>query len=151
MAIDPSRFQTTSVVDTCAVWNILSSNCLYTAATVANCHFVITSFVEYECLRKPRTRVRTSDHELVSQLRRKHSKGLFLYIDVIWMISNLRWGTRNGWEKEKSRRLPLLSSLSAPCRPTIKTHGNLFAGRPFFCPNYSTSLFLAHLYIRTQR
>jgi len=77
MAIDPSRFQTTSVVDTCAVWNILSSNCLYTGATVANCHFVITSFVEYECLRKPRTRVRASDQELVSRLKKEQGKGRF--------------------------------------------------------------------------
>jgi predicted nucleic acid-binding protein len=77
MAIDPSRFATSNVVDTCAVWNILSSRCLYSAALSASCHFVITNYVEYECLRKPRTRTRASDLELMSRLRTEQKKSRF--------------------------------------------------------------------------
>ena len=77
MAIDPSQFQTTNVVDTCAVWNLLRSNCLYGAATAASCHFVITTFVEYECLLKPRSRTRTSEQVLASRLREAQKRGKF--------------------------------------------------------------------------
>jgi hypothetical protein len=77
MAIDPSHFDRTNVVDTCAVWNILRSRRLYDAALSARCHFVITTFVEYECLRKPRRCTRLSDSELVSRLRTEQGKGKF--------------------------------------------------------------------------
>jgi predicted nucleic acid-binding protein len=77
MAIDPSRFVTSNVVDTCAVWNILSSRCLYNAALSACCHFVITTYVEYECLRKPRKRKRASDAELRSRLQIEQASARF--------------------------------------------------------------------------
>jgi hypothetical protein len=77
MAIDPTRFATSNVVDTCAVWNILRSSCLYDAALSASCHFVITTYVEYECLLKPRTRTRPSDTELMSRLRKAQANSHF--------------------------------------------------------------------------
>lgn len=77
MAIDPSRFATTNVVDTCAVWNILRSRCLHLAALSAHCHFVITGYVEYECLRKPRKRIKPSDTELMSRLRLEQANSRF--------------------------------------------------------------------------
>jgi len=77
MAIDPSRFETTNVVDTCAVWNVLSSACLYNAALLARCHFVITIFVQYECLYKPRTRPKACDEELKSRLAKEQTSGRF--------------------------------------------------------------------------
>ena len=77
MAIDPSRFETSNVVDTCAVWNILRSRCLHAGALLARCHFVMTKYVEYECLLKPRTRTRPSDTELVSRLRREQASSRF--------------------------------------------------------------------------
>ena len=77
MAIDPTRFATSNVVDTCAVWNILRSPCLYDAALSASCHFVITTYVEYECLFKPRTRARPSDTELMSRLRKAQANSHF--------------------------------------------------------------------------
>ena len=54
MAIDPSSFHSVNVTDTCAVWNVLSSRTLYTAARLAGVVFVCTGFVVYECLFKPR-------------------------------------------------------------------------------------------------
>lgn len=77
MAIDPSNFETTNVVDTCAVWNILSSRRLYTAAVLAHCHFVITNFVQYECLQKRRSAAKPSDLELRSRLQTEQSNGKF--------------------------------------------------------------------------
>lgn len=54
MAFNASKFHLFNVVDTCAVWNILSSPLLYVTARRAGVHFCCTSFVLYECLYKPR-------------------------------------------------------------------------------------------------
>ncbi len=77
MAIDPSSFYLVNVVDTCAVWNVLRSNLLYNAAVLANCEFAITTFVNYECLQKPRRESKSSDLELVARLRMEKTKGRF--------------------------------------------------------------------------
>jgi len=78
MAINPAIFHNVNVVDTCAVWNVLRSRCLYRAALLANCQFVITQFVNYECLHKPRSNPPTpSDIELRSRLTAEQSKGRF--------------------------------------------------------------------------
>jgi hypothetical protein len=77
MAIDPSQFRTTNVADTCGVWNVLSSSRLSGAAVLAKCHFVITAFVNYECLHKPRRTDTPSDLELKSRLVRAQSEGRF--------------------------------------------------------------------------
>ncbi len=77
MAIDPSLFQTTNVADTCGVWNVLSSFCLSNAAFLAKCHFVITTFVNYECLYKPRRSDTPSDLELKARLVKAQSEGRF--------------------------------------------------------------------------
>jgi len=54
MGINVSQFHKYNVTDTCAVWNVLSSRVLYSAARSAGCTFCITQFVLYECLYKPR-------------------------------------------------------------------------------------------------
>jgi hypothetical protein len=77
MAINPSHFETTNIVDTCAVWNLLSSRRLYNAALLARCHFVITSFVQYECLHKHRNVNKRNDNELRSRLRTEQANGQF--------------------------------------------------------------------------
>ena len=69
MSVDPSKFFQFNVADTCAIWNILSSHLLYCVARAAGCAFCCTSFVHYECLRKPRKNHDTCDKEL--QLRFK--------------------------------------------------------------------------------
>jgi len=45
-------FPPIAAIDTCAVWNILSSRTLTTAAR-GRCHFVLAEYVRYECLVKP--------------------------------------------------------------------------------------------------
>jgi predicted nucleic acid-binding protein len=69
MAVDPSKFIQFNVADTCAIWNILSSQLLYRVARAAGCAFCCTSFVHYECLFKPRKTYDARDQEL--QLRLK--------------------------------------------------------------------------------
>lgn len=58
-------------------WNVLSSRRLYSAAILAHCHFVITTFVQYECLHKRRTAPKKSDVELQRRLRTEQSRGSF--------------------------------------------------------------------------
>jgi predicted nucleic acid-binding protein len=77
MAIDPRLFQTSNVADTCGVWNILSSDRLSMAAFSAGCQFIITDFVNYECLLKTRRSERSNERELQSRLRKAQSEGKF--------------------------------------------------------------------------
>jgi hypothetical protein len=52
-------------IDTCAVWNILSSKTLSVAAR-GRCHFMLAEYVRYECLVKPR---KTPNDQLQDRLR----------------------------------------------------------------------------------
>ena len=75
MAVDPSRFHPLNVVDTCGVWNVLSSRLLYAVAREAGCGFCLTSFVHYECLIKPRKKHDDRDQELQTRLIGKIHQG----------------------------------------------------------------------------
>lgn len=77
MAIDCSQFQLVNVIDTCAIWNVLSSRRLINAAKAARCHFSATNFVYYEALHKPRTAPTKDDNELQDRLRRERHSGFF--------------------------------------------------------------------------
>jgi predicted nucleic acid-binding protein len=77
MSFDPSRFSSASVVDTCAVWNMLSSQRLNGAAIRANLHFCITPVVLYECLSKHRPTASAEQSELMTRLRHERSIGRF--------------------------------------------------------------------------
>jgi len=77
MAIDPSRFTLSNIVDTCAVWHILSSKSLYYKAKGARCVFCITLFVHYECLYKPRKMTSAADEELMRRLRDAQKRSQF--------------------------------------------------------------------------
>ncbi|HEC13309.1 MAG TPA: hypothetical protein ENI80_08710 [Acidiferrobacteraceae bacterium] len=77
MAIDCTRFTQIAVIDTCSIWNILSSRKLTAATKEAKRHFTATSFVYYEALYKPRTTVTKEDVELQERLRNEKDKQLF--------------------------------------------------------------------------
>ncbi|RUL78955.1 hypothetical protein [Dyella choica] len=77
MNFDPSRFSPMSVADSCAVWNMLSSQRLNRAAVGANLHFCITPAVLYECLFKPRKNISQEQTELMGQLRTERDAGRF--------------------------------------------------------------------------
>lgn len=78
MSIDPSSFHRVNVTDTCSVWNVLSSTRLHSAAREANCDFCVTSFVQYECLIKPRSSPTEADQELRRRLKQEQIGGQFV-------------------------------------------------------------------------
>lgn len=77
MRINPTRFHQLNVADTCAVWNVLSSQLLYARALAARCSFCCTRFVVYECLHKKRKSDSIEDTELQRRLRDETKKGRF--------------------------------------------------------------------------
>ncbi|MEH2338045.1 hypothetical protein [Nostoc sp.] len=79
MGIDPSNFHKYNVIDTCAIWNILSSKLLYTTANNAGCLFCCTYFFYYECLYKPRANPKQAEIELQNRFRQKYENGKFKY------------------------------------------------------------------------
>lgn len=74
---DPSKFHKLNVVDTCAIWNIISTQLLRTTAYSIGCSFCCTDFVYYECLYKPRTEVKPEDIALQNILRQEMLNGQF--------------------------------------------------------------------------
>ncbi|MEH1869449.1 MAG: hypothetical protein V7K69_31240 [Nostoc sp.] len=79
MGIDPSNFHKYNVIDTCAIWNILSSKLLYITANNAGCLFCCTYFVYYECLYKPRKNPKQAEIELQNRFRQEYENGKFKY------------------------------------------------------------------------
>lgn len=77
MPLNPANFHLMNVADTCAVWNILSSETLHSAAKAAGCGFCITDVVRYELLIKPRSRQKASDAELRRRLVVEQAVGGF--------------------------------------------------------------------------
>lgn len=77
MSIDPSSFYLYNVTDTCAVWNVLSSQTLYSGARRAGVVFICTRFVVYECLYKPRTSPNQWDVELQNRFQRAQDDSSF--------------------------------------------------------------------------
>lgn len=100
MAIDPSSFLPNNITDTCAVWNVLSSRILYSAARVSGVVFVCSGFVIYECLYKWRKVATHQDEELKSRLRVARLEPSFashpLEIEDLQMISLLENRKRMG-------------------------------------------------------
>jgi hypothetical protein len=77
MSFDPAHFSRASVVDTCAVWNMLSSQRLNQAAIQAKLDFCITPVVLYECLKKPRPSNTEEQEQIMTRLRRERAAGRF--------------------------------------------------------------------------
>jgi hypothetical protein len=84
MSIDPSAFHLHNITDTCAVWNVLSSRTFYSSARTAGVSFYCTRFVLYECLVKPRKKVKKTDDELKSRLKsaKKHNDFIEYTLDI---------------------------------------------------------------------
>ncbi len=77
MSYDPAHFASASVVDTCAIWNMLSSRRINQAAIQAKLHFCITPVVLYECLQKPRPNITAEQRQLMTRLRDERAGGRF--------------------------------------------------------------------------
>ncbi len=77
MEIDVSKFMKTNVIDTCAIWHVLSSKRLVSATKGARCQFAATAFVYYEALHKPRKAPKKTDLDLQNRLRSERESGWF--------------------------------------------------------------------------
>src|SRR5262245_55068956 len=82
MTIDLSRFKLSSVIDTCSIWNVLSSRLLADSARREGCKFACTRFVLYECLEKPRTRPTSATDELKRRLVSARKIGEFEVFEI---------------------------------------------------------------------
>ena len=111
MALDPSSFYLHNIVDTCAVWNVLSSQLLYARAKSAGVVFFCTSFVIYECLSRPRKLTTASEPELQKRLRDARSNNDFqsyqLDIDDLQTVEILKRRKQLGMGELSSLALAL--------------------------------------------
>lgn len=82
VTVDVSQFHLENVIDTCAIWNILSSKLLYSRTVLAKVTFHCSRFVLYECLYKKRNEQKSSDFELQKRLRQELDKGAFQIHDL---------------------------------------------------------------------
>ena len=78
MSINYTTFNKINVIDTCAIWNLLSSNMLYSLSIEIKCFFSLTKFVEYECIHKSRKNPSEEEVLLQIKLRNEIKKGKFL-------------------------------------------------------------------------
>lgn len=69
MNSDLTRFERFNVIDSCSIWNILSSSVIYNASLEAGCFYSFTNFVKYECLYKRGKQDR--DGELLDKLSKE--------------------------------------------------------------------------------
>lgn len=69
MAVDITKFHQYNVIDTCSVWNLLSSTLFHGTVMRRGCCFSCTQFVIYECLFKKRNQISDKDEELMKRLR----------------------------------------------------------------------------------
>jgi hypothetical protein len=74
VAVDVSAFTLVSAIDTCAIWNLLSSPRLSSAALTKGCWFAVARYVQYEALEKPRSRPSPADLALQQELRDRLQK-----------------------------------------------------------------------------
>lgn len=65
------------VIDTCAIWNVLSSPKLYAACGTQGFGFVVARYCLYECLFKRRKKHKPGDAELRGRLRDARAQGQF--------------------------------------------------------------------------
>ena len=75
MKVDVTAFAQFNAIDTCAIWNVLSSDRLASAAVGRTRWFVVTDYVRYEALERRRTDPEPCELELQDKLRRRLGKG----------------------------------------------------------------------------
>ena len=61
VSVDVSAFALVNAIDTCSIWNMLSSPRLLSAALAKGCGFVVAGYVRYEAIEKQRTNPSQAD------------------------------------------------------------------------------------------
>ena len=74
MRINIKSFILYNIIDTCSIWNLLSSDNLYNIALTNGSYFSCTEYVLYECLYKPRSYRKEEDERLKEKLKIESSK-----------------------------------------------------------------------------
>jgi predicted nucleic acid-binding protein len=77
MTIDITRCSKVNIIDSCSIWNLISSLLLYSRINANGFYFSITQFVEYECLFKERSNPSNQDNEIQKRLRNYKNSGAF--------------------------------------------------------------------------
>lgn len=75
ITLDVRRFNTGNSIDTCAIWNLLSSARLTAAARARQCGFAVAGYVKFEALNKLRTNLTAADSAMQTELRERLSRG----------------------------------------------------------------------------
>lgn len=71
VSVDVCSFVRGNSIDTCAIWNLLSSPKLTRAARARQCWFVVSGYVRYEALDQRRSRSVPSEIAMQEDLRRR--------------------------------------------------------------------------------
>ncbi len=79
MKVDVRSFAPINAIDTCAIWNVLSSSRLVSAALSSQRWFVVADYVRYEALELVRTNPVASELELQAKFRDRLQKGQGFY------------------------------------------------------------------------
>lgn len=98
MNFDISILLRHNVIDCCSVWNILTSNRIYSASMEAGFNFLFSNYVEYECLYKKRTGTNINDLrlKLKKEMEKKKINCFKLSIDDLQEIAALEERKRLG-------------------------------------------------------
>jgi len=75
VALNVRNFKPGNSIDTCAIWNLLSSARLTAAARARQCGFAVAGYVRFEALDKPRTNPTPAESTMQDELREKLSRG----------------------------------------------------------------------------
>ena len=70
MNIDISKFNKSNIIDTCSIWNIISSNTFFGCINHVIDEFVVTNYVIYEALVKPRKSKSEKEQQLIDKLKK---------------------------------------------------------------------------------
>lgn len=80
MNSDITKLVPFNVIDSCSVWNILSSPIIYQASIQAGCYYALTNYVNYECLFKKR-KVK-QDVIITTKLEKEIAGKRFMYCNI---------------------------------------------------------------------
>jgi hypothetical protein len=80
MTSDIKKFILFNVIDSCSVWNILSSSIIYNSSIQAGCCYSMTNYVTYECLYKKRRGKQVG--EIIAKLDKEITKKKFTNCNI---------------------------------------------------------------------
>lgn len=81
-------FYQLNVIDTCSIWNLLSSKTLLSTTKQTSISFCITNFVLYECIYKRRKKTDLNQNELIKRFNNERKNNNF--VDYPISISDLQ-------------------------------------------------------------